>query len=69
MTIGTFGDNDCVVLSVQDQGEGIPSDILDKLGRPFFTTKESGTGLGLAVCYGIAGRHNAVIDNTGLRFC
>jgi len=32
------------------------------MGIPFFTTKDYGTGLGLAVCYKIAARHNAVID-------
>ncbi|HWQ71347.1 MAG TPA: ATP-binding protein [Desulfitobacteriaceae bacterium] len=61
LAIRTYRDGKDVVLSVQDQGKGIAHDILEKIGTPFFTTKESGTGLGLAVCYGIANRHNAVI--------
>lgn len=60
--ISTFAEENQVVLSIQDQGLGIHADILDKLGTPFFSTKEQGTGLGLAVCYGIAERHNAKID-------
>jgi signal transduction histidine kinase len=51
-----------VVLSVRDTGRGIPKDIIDKLGTPFVTTKENGTGLGLPVCYRIAERHNAKIE-------
>jgi PAS domain S-box-containing protein len=61
LAIRTYLDGNDVVLSVQDQGKGIAQEILEKIGTPFFTTKESGTGLGLAVCYGIAGRHDAVI--------
>lgn len=61
LTIKTFCKNNYVVLTVQDNGNGIDKNILDKLGTPFFTTKENGTGLGLAVCYGIALRHNATI--------
>lgn len=61
-----------VVLSVQDTGHGIPNDILEKLGTPFVTTKETGTGLGLPVCYRIAERHNARIeidtDSSGTTF-
>jgi signal transduction histidine kinase len=60
--IRTFSEEDEVVLSVQDNGKGINPDVLEKLGTPFFTTKDTGTGLGLAVCYSIAARHNARID-------
>lgn len=61
LTIQTYTDGQQVVLAVKDQGTGIPSEFLDKLGTPFFSTKSNGTGLGLSVCYGIAARHNAVI--------
>ena len=62
VTIRTFAGNDYVVLAVQDEGHGIDNALLNKLGTPFFTTKDQGTGLGLAVCYRIAAQHNAVID-------
>lgn len=62
LAIRTFTDGKEVFLSVQDQGKGIESDVLEKIGTPFFTTKDNGTGLGLAVCYSIAARHNAVIN-------
>jgi len=62
LTIRTFADNEKVVLSVQDKGCGIEVENVAKLGTPFFTTKESGTGLGLAMCYSIAASHNASID-------
>jgi signal transduction histidine kinase len=40
---------------------------IDKIGTPFYTTKEHGTGLGLAVCYSIAARHKAEVTfDTGL---
>lgn len=60
--ISTYVENEQVVLAVADQGIGIPSHILENLGTPFLTTKETGTGLGLPVCYRIAGRHNATIE-------
>lgn len=62
LQINTFHDNQSVVLAIQDEGTGIPSDIVDKLGTPFFSTKDHGTGLGLAVCYSIAARHKAVLE-------
>lgn len=61
LTIRTFIDHKYVVLSVQDQGKGIPSDIFEKVGTPFLTTKIDGTGLGLATSYSIAARHNATV--------
>ncbi|SPF52956.1 Signal transduction histidine kinase, nitrogen specific [Candidatus Desulfosporosinus infrequens] len=62
LTIRTYIEDDHVVLSVEDEGGGIQSEYLDKLGIPFFTTKENGTGLGLSTCFSIADRHNATID-------
>jgi len=62
LTIRTFAEDEAVILSIKDQGYEINPELLEKLGTPFFTTKEQGTGLGLAVCYGIATRHNAKID-------
>lgn len=61
VTISTYLFNNEVVLQVQDQGTGIEQEVLKRIGTPFFTTKDSGTGLGLAVCYSIAERHKAVI--------
>ncbi|HWI54429.1 MAG TPA: ATP-binding protein, partial [Desulfobacteria bacterium] len=67
VTVGTYAEKGQVVLYVEDEGCGIQSDVLDKLGTPFVTTKDEGTGLGLSVCYSIADKHNAKIDvKTGL---
>jgi len=62
ITIKTFQERAQVVLAVQDHGTGIAPEVLEKIGTPFFTTKENGTGLGVAICYSIAQRHNARID-------
>ncbi|MBT2583948.1 ATP-binding protein [Planococcus sp. ISL-109] len=63
LTIGTYLENEnCVVLAVQDQGSGIDPAIIEKIGTPFYTTKEEGTGLGLGICYAVAARHNATIN-------
>jgi nitrogen fixation/metabolism regulation signal transduction histidine kinase len=43
-----------VQISVKDNGEGIPNEMQSKIFVPNFTTKSSGTGLGLAMCKGIA---------------
>lgn len=62
ISIRTYIDGKEVVLAVQDEGPGIDAKKLEKIWTPFYTTKETGTGMGLPVCYGIANRHNASIN-------
>jgi len=49
------------VLRVSDTGSGIPTDVAGRIFEPFCTTKESGTGLGLAVCQRIVEDHKGEI--------
>lgn len=51
-----------VTIKVQDNGYGIPQDKLKKIFEPFYTTKAEGTGLGLAVSYGIIKNHQGNIE-------
>lgn len=73
LTIGTYLENNEVVMFIEDEGKGIPPEIYEKLGTPFITSKDTGTGLGLSVCYSIAHKHNAKIKvktgSTGTTFC
>ena len=62
LTMSTFMDGQNAVLSIKDEGTGIKTENMSKLGTPFFTTKEGGTGMGLPICYSIADRHNALIE-------
>jgi len=65
VTVGTLSvSRREAALYVKDEGPGIPADIIGKIGTPFLTTKDNGTGLGLATCYAIARRNNAAIDFT-----
>ena len=61
-----------VEIEVHDSGTGIPADVLDKIFNPFFTTKEKGTGLGLATALKIVEGHSgwlhAASDETGTTF-
>jgi two-component system NtrC family sensor kinase len=51
-----------VVAEVSDEGEGIAADALPHVFDPFYTTKRAGSGLGLAVCYGIVTAHGGRIE-------
>ena len=61
VTIKTYEQHGNIMLSIKDTGSGIPDEVMQKLGTPFFTTKDNGTGLGLSICYRIAQRHGAKI--------
>lgn len=52
---------DKLVISIKDNGNGIPADMIQKIFTPNFTTKSSGTGLGLAMCKGIVEKLNGRI--------
>lgn len=55
--------NGRVVLSISDNGIGMTSEVKSRLFDPFFTTKgKSGTGMGMAVSFGIIRRHNGSIE-------
>ncbi|WAA11134.1 PAS domain-containing sensor histidine kinase [Fervidibacillus albus] len=51
-----------VKVSIQDEGSGISKDKIKKLGQPFYTTKERGTGLGLMISYKIIKEHGGKIE-------
>ncbi len=51
-----------VKICVTDCGTGITEQHLEKIFDPYYTTKEHGTGLGLAVCYSIINKHNGIIN-------
>jgi two-component system sensor histidine kinase HydH len=51
-----------VHVSIEDSGEGIPRENMDKLFDPFFSTKKKGTGLGLAIVKSIVQAHDGEID-------
>lgn len=51
-----------MIIKITDNGNGISQEDLKKIGTPFFTTKKTGTGLGLNVCYKIIKDHGGRID-------
>ncbi|HEX2910603.1 MAG TPA: ATP-binding protein, partial [Chloroflexia bacterium] len=50
-----------VKLYIQDEGSGIEPEFLPKIFDPYFTTKQKGSGLGLAVCYAVLKKHDGLI--------
>lgn len=61
--VATRASADSVIVSVADDGVGIPDDVLDRIFEPFFTTKDvgEGTGLGLALAYETVSSHGGQI--------
>lgn len=60
--ISASAENDTLVLSITDNGCGIPPEILNKLFMPVTSSKENGSGLGLAITKQIVAAHQGTID-------
>mgnify|MGYP000347912116 FL=1 len=66
ISVRSFKDSDKkgIVVEIEDSGMGIPQEHMEKIFEPFFSTKPKGTGLGLAVNYGIIQKHGGQIQVT-----
>jgi signal transduction histidine kinase len=56
------GEDGSAFLAVRDDGPGIPSELLDKVEEPFFSTKHGGVGLGLAICRSLAWQNGGGLE-------
>ncbi len=61
LSISTSKEENMVVVLISDSGDGIPHEILNKIFEPYFTTKDSGTGLGLTMTYKVIKEHGGDI--------
>lgn len=73
LAITTDRSPDCVEIVVEDTGSGIDEEDLDRVFDPFFSTKDRGTGLGMAIVATVVSAHQGEIDvdsvpGTGTRF-
>jgi signal transduction histidine kinase len=62
LEINIKSDGDYAVISFIDSGLGIPEEFINKIFEPLFTTKQKGTGLGLASCKNIIEQHHGSIS-------
>ncbi len=60
--VSVYQQDDSVVLEVADNGPGIPQEVQDKVFQLYFSTKEKGSGIGLAMAYRAVQLHNGTID-------
>jgi signal transduction histidine kinase len=59
--VNIHSDDHAVTVVIEDEGEGIPEDLLEKIWDPFFTTKAKGTGLGLGIVKNIIESHEGSV--------
>jgi PAS domain S-box-containing protein len=59
-------DGDSALISVRDQGAGIPENIRDKIFNLYFTTKTGGSGIGLAMAYRVVQMHHGSVEFTSI---
>ena len=69
ITVRTVRNGDRLTVSVEDNGTGIASSDPQSVFEPYFTTKEDGMGLGLAICRTIVESHNGTIHAENLKPC
>lgn len=62
LCIRARADQDNLIIQFSDSGHGIPADQINKIFDPFYSTKPTGTGLGLFVSYGIVQSHHGIIE-------
>ncbi|WP_052347510.1 sensor histidine kinase [Candidatus Nitrosotenuis chungbukensis] len=62
ITISADVQNEKIIIKIHDNGPGMPSDVVPKIFDPLFTTKQTGTGLGLTSCKTIIEQHGGHIE-------
>ncbi|MDE5414637.1 ATP-binding protein [Alkalihalobacterium chitinilyticum] len=60
--IHVYEKDNMIYIQIKDTGNGIPQEVLERIGEPFFTTKPKGTGLGLMICDRIIEHHHGKMD-------
>ncbi|MFD2704166.1 ATP-binding protein [Salibacterium lacus] len=61
-SLNSFEENGHLIIQLKDNGSGIPDHVLENIGKPFFTTKEKGTGVGIPLCKKIMEEHNGTFE-------
>ncbi len=62
INISSFLENNIIYIKVKDSGHGIPQDIRNDIFEPFYTTKNSGSGIGLNICHRIITDHGGTLE-------
>lgn len=61
VAVKVSGDRNSIRLAVEDDGPGIPDDVRRRIYEPFFSTKDSGTGLGMSIVHSMVTAHEGTI--------
>ena len=62
LRVSTRCNKEEIIIEISDSGCGIPSELVEKVFEPYFTTKHEGTGLGLAMSAKIIQDHNGTME-------
>ncbi|MBU0545570.1 MAG: two-component sensor histidine kinase [Proteobacteria bacterium] len=62
VSVSVSSDHEGIIILFEDEGKGIPDDLLNKIWDPFFSTKDKGTGLGLGIVKKIIEAHSGIIE-------